>query len=237
MVTVLVFLLNLSTVVRTSTFIAAFQTSGHWSKNEYLEYKNNIPELTEFTSCHWERASFFSERSNEIWTYCQYKSVNETNLRCVSIYYYPPNPNGKIVFGFNIPDWINDRERITWKFENIEYKHRQWNHFCLVYSNPVGTVKLYHNGELFNNISILDDSWTHAPAMPDSRNAYDAALIVGQDPDVMRGKFDKHQSFAGDIAELNIYTGILNEEVIRKLARCTYSKEVISLLGVQTVSM
>ena len=56
------------------TFIASFQSSGKWTADEYLEYNGNIPALREFTSCHWEKAKFFSEKESLIWSYCQHFS-------------------------------------------------------------------------------------------------------------------------------------------------------------------
>ena len=52
------------------SFEIKFQTSGDWSKDQYVEYQGNIPQLKEFTSCHWEKLWYFSAVSNFIWAYC-----------------------------------------------------------------------------------------------------------------------------------------------------------------------
>ena len=68
-------------------FIASFQSSGQWIPDEYLEYSGNVPALKEFTSCHWERARFFSEKMSAIWTYCHHFTDHDKILRCIQIYF------------------------------------------------------------------------------------------------------------------------------------------------------
>lgn len=49
---------------------------------------------------------------------------------------------------------------------------------------------------------------------------YDAAMIFGQEPDKMRGNFDKFQAFVGDLAEFNLWSYIISETEIMDMAQC-----------------
>ena len=79
----LCFLLQL-TNAKTS-FEAVFQNSNIWSAQEWLEYQGNIPELKEFTACHWEKLQYFALRSNTIWAYCAVRSKAKKKLSCIQL--------------------------------------------------------------------------------------------------------------------------------------------------------
>ena len=49
-----------------NTFKVEFQSSGDWSKDEWLEHEGKIPQLSEFTACHWEKIIYFSQDINTI---------------------------------------------------------------------------------------------------------------------------------------------------------------------------
>ena len=57
-------------------------------------------------------------------------------------------------------------------------------------------------------------------AMKDSEKMFDTALIFGQEPDVMRGKFDNLQAFLGDLCEFNIWSYVLTTSNIQDMASC-----------------
>ena len=111
---IVLFLLKpLLIIANESSFIASFQSSGHWSKNEFLEYNDSISELKEFTACHWEKARFFSEQYNVPWSYCQYLSHTdqiENKLRCVEPAYLYPSTSGKVGFVTLFEGWTKPNE-------------------------------------------------------------------------------------------------------------------------------
>ena len=80
---VLLFLVPCYSTAEYSSFIASFQSQGYWSEHEYLEYKDELPEMKSFTVCHWEKTQFLSDSFNTIWAYCHHLSVNDLSLRCM----------------------------------------------------------------------------------------------------------------------------------------------------------
>ena len=49
---------------------------------------------------------------------------------------------------------------------------------------------------------------------------FDHAFIFGQDPDKMRGGFEKFQSFIGDLTGLNLWNYLQNDSKIMDMALC-----------------
>ena len=207
-----------------SSFVASFQSSGDWSETEYLEYKESIPELRVFTVCHWEKNQFFSERLNTMWAYCQQNSKHNQTMTCIETFYSTPDAKGDIWFHLYRSSWGNRKSNMLKSFDGISYRHRHWNHFCLVYSTPANRVRLYHNGQQFHSL-LLEENIDHIPyTMPKSTLPYDSAFIIGQEPDSMRGSFDKGEAFPGDISELNVWDRVLDDVEITELANCKHIK-------------
>ena len=212
-----------------SSFIASFHSLGYWSENEYLEYKNNFPEFKVFTACHWEKAQFFSQSFNGIWAYCQHHSQNDLTLRCIQAIYKPPDERGNIELMLNKFNLHSKGSKEIRKWV-VPYRHMHWNHFCWVHPNDSNETELYHNGEkiqIYQSYQIIDDS-EHNEFIPlnmsKSTEVYDSAFIIGQEPDSMRGSFEKDESFPGDISELNIWDRVLDEADISGMAKCKYEK-------------
>jgi len=88
-----------------TSFIASFQSLGYWSQNEYLEYKDSLPQMKEFTVCHWEKTQFFSEQLHTIWAYCQQNSEKNVSVTCIEMFYYIPDVKGDIVFTLYRSSW------------------------------------------------------------------------------------------------------------------------------------
>lgn len=71
----------------------------------------------------------------------------------------------------------------------------------------------------------MDENGFNGPAIDGNENAYEAAFIIGQEPDSMRGDYAESQGFSGDITELNIWNMVIEENQIIKMARCESSGE------------
>jgi hypothetical protein len=210
------------------SFIPSFQSSENWSKNEYIEFVDNIPELKEFTSCHWEKTLSFSKSLNNVWSYCQFLSESDLELRCVNVYYNYPTTDGKVSFRTLFQNWSGEKAHFTIEYGNVSYKYQDWNHFCVVYSSFCGYSSLYHNGKLITNISLLNNTdigINRVPSIPGGASAHDSSFIIGQEPDSMRGSFSKFQAFPGDIAELNLWDRSLKVEEIYQIANCFSAKK------------
>ena len=202
-----------------NSFIASFQSSGEWLKDEWIEYNHEIPLLTEFTACHWEKVQYFSEQINTVWAYCMFVTKDDSKMRCVEVYYlFSSNIGGNIDFKGWFDGWSD--EALYIEFKNVSYRHRAWNHFCWSYSGKTGMNTLYHNGQLVGTISLLDYYGIYGPLIQGTRTVYESAFIIGQEPDSMRGDYKKSQAFPGQIAELNIWNRILEKEEISKMATC-----------------
>ena len=150
---VLVFMIPRHCTSKYSSFIASFQSSGEWSENEYLEYKDILPELNMFTVCHWEKTQFFSERFNTIWAYCQHNIENNVTLGCLEAMYTTPNEKGDIKMSLT-KFHLRSKGSIEYKQWVMKYKHWHWNHFCFVHPNDSNEIKLYHNGEKIKILPI-----------------------------------------------------------------------------------
>jgi hypothetical protein len=86
---------------------------------------------------------------------------------------------------------------------------------CWYYSSETGINKLYYNGNLIgsNEISGL-------PLVESTHNFYDHSVILGQEPDSIRGDFAEDQSFFGSIAEFNIWNHSIDSSTIVDMAGC-----------------
>ena len=88
-------------VFMNKSFILDFQSSGVWSKDEFAKFNGKIPTLKEFTSCHWERDTYFAISSTNIWSYCYHEINGENNMKCVQLYYQGNRrvANRDVIFG------------------------------------------------------------------------------------------------------------------------------------------
>ena len=142
----------------TKSFIASFQSSGKWSKDEWLEYTGKFPPLVEFTVCHWEKVQYFSTGINTVWAYCLFATKNESRMKCVEVFHRGNSIPSTVGGNTDFVGWINGwtDSTIYADFINVSYRHREWNHFCWSYSSITGINKAYHNGKLINTISLME---------------------------------------------------------------------------------
>ena len=69
-----------------ASFEMIFQSSYDWSENEMVEFNGRMPNLSEFTSCHWEKLYYFASRSSSIWSYCYHQANVQSKLDCIQLY-------------------------------------------------------------------------------------------------------------------------------------------------------
>lgn len=203
------------------SFIAHFQKSGKWSSRESLEFKGSfLTTVREFTACHWEKLSYFSSYCNTIWTYCEITNNSNGRLRCIEAATEADNSTGgrDVLFGLWIDGWTATPIHVNFKVS--PYLHRTWNHFCWTYSSITGINELYHNGILVGIKSSVDEHGTTGPAINASESVYDASIILGQEPDTIRGDYDPTQAFFGELAEFNMWDTILHKKMIRQMGQC-----------------
>ena len=204
------------------TFSVHLQKSGKWSSKEFLEFKGNfISDLEIFTVCHWENLDYFSTRFNTIWNYCENTTTTNNRLKCIVAWIEPDDSTGGRHANFVI--WIDGwtGTTIIRKFK-VRYLHRSWNHFCWIYSRDVDKNEVYHNGEQVYTEVIPTADFRKGPQIKRSKDVYDSSIIIGQEPDKMRGNFDQAQTFYGKVAEFNMWDKPLDKHVIRKMGECGF---------------
>ena len=201
------------------SFITSFHSSGKWNKDEWIEYKDDIPSFNEFTACHWEKIEYFSDQINTVWSYCMYLTKEDPKLRCLEVYYLISSNIGRNI---DFKGWIDGwtEESVYIEFKKVPYHHQRWNHFCWTYSNQTGMNNLYHNGEKISSVDLKKTHEAFDFFIPGSRNVFDSSFIIGQEPDSLRGGYSESQGFPGDIGELNIWNTVLKVELISSIAKC-----------------
>lgn len=208
-------------VTNAKRFMVHLQSSEKWSKNEWMEYKGHIPELTEFTVCHWENLRYFSSSETTVWSYCGIISKKSTPFRCIGIYSsgVRASANRKVKFGVWLEGWT--KSAIADILEVKDYRHRNWNHVCWSYSSVSSANKLYFNGDLVGHLSMyLENRSMITTPVHDSINSYKSAFIVGQDQDIIKGGYNSAESYYGEISELNMWSPMLANSKISSMAEC-----------------
>ena len=136
------------------TFIVSFQSNGRLSTEEWVEYKEKLPIMREFTACHWERLMYFATDYTAVWGYCKQSFKNDTSIKCTQFYHRgdPSTMNRQIkVYG-----WIGGKTETSVKIE--KYFHRAWSHFCWHYSSLTGNSTFYYNGQLAGVVHTTENA-------------------------------------------------------------------------------
>ena len=214
------FLSNVA-IGRETSFIASFQTgivdSYSAGSDVWMESPKKIPSLREFTVCHWIKLKFFNIKFVAcLWSYCTV--ANETDEMeclevCLASIENTANRNLRILGWMPLKNSIARVSKVL-----RSYRHRSWTHICWTFSAITGISRFYHDGILLGT-DRLNTSMNDV-AMKDSEKMFDTALIFGQEPDVMRGKFDNLQAFLGDLCEFNIWSYVLTTSNIQDMASC-----------------
>ena len=118
------------------TFFLSFENSKQ--ATDSAEFKDPLPELSEFSICHWDKPEVFSDNLNSIWNYC-FASKGEDRIDCFQLWLnlVGSTANRHISIGFRITyrDDNDKRRFFGLKEDIIPYPHRTWNHYCWLYSN------------------------------------------------------------------------------------------------------
>ena len=110
------------------SFIASFQSSEKWSKDEWLQYNDIIPSFNEFTACHWEKIKHFSDQINTVWSYCFYLTEEDQKMNCVEVYYQISSNIGRKI---DFTGWIDGLSDVPLyiEFKKVPYHYKAWNDF------------------------------------------------------------------------------------------------------------
>ena len=205
------------------TFVTSFQTNIKdntlATADVWIEFSSQIPRAREFTVCHWIKIKFYnSDIAACLWSYCTVEKLGhkmECLQVCMKSAYHTMNRNLSFERGIK----LRHQDKVDYK--NIElkyYHHRTWTHLCWSYSSLTGNSKYYHDGVVFGVERFNVSNGNVALRASSEMNDY--ALIFGQDPDRMRGGFEKEQAFLGHLSELNIWNLTLSDLDILEMASC-----------------
>ena len=204
-----------------NTFLMSFQGEiegpEQASNDAWIEFSNAIPSAKEFTSCFWMKLRFYNFKYAAcLWSYCTVQNLGN-KMKCLRICLKGITESGNrdLAIAVQIPSNTAAKDISV----NINpYIHRTWGHFCWSFSAINGENKFYYNGILIG-IEIITVVNIDV-AMHDANKAQEGTLLFGQEPDIMRGEFDKREAFLGDLSELNFWNYTLNDRAIKDLALC-----------------
>ena len=54
----------------TPSFYLSFRRSDTLSKEEWAAFLGPMPDLKEFSVCHWDKPKYFNDQINAVWNYC-----------------------------------------------------------------------------------------------------------------------------------------------------------------------
>ena len=202
------------------SFFVSFQSnikSASPSNNQWIELINPILPSKELTICLWFKAQYFNiDVAINLWSYCTVKSKGD-EMRCLQTWLSPlkESANKDVVVKMRVP-WDEEMQEFSMKVRS--FIHRSWAHFCWSLSSITGIGKLYYNGTPLGVHSFHGTN--NKTVIGNSRNVFDAAFIFGQEPDTMRGSYDKYQAFIGDLTEMNLWNIIMDDAIIKEMAQC-----------------
>ena len=203
------------------SFVAHFQPKINGSispsTDELIEFTNDIPNSKEFTACHWIKTNYFNQDvSFTLWSYCTIEVADDT-MQCLQIWLkgYSKSLDRNVEIHAFIPS-TQKNIRIVRVVRG--FLHRTWVHFCWSLSSITKESRFYYNGKSLGTDIVPVAN--HVNIIKDSSQMFDHAFIFGQDPDKMRGGFEKFQSFIGDLTGLNLWNYLQNDSKIMDMALC-----------------
>ena len=204
----------LDIVIAKHSFIASFQSDGSWSTDHWMKYDRKISNVqNEFTLCHWEKIRYFSPSINTIWTYCYITVESDGELHCWTLY-----QSINLESAGRYVDVVASSKSWSITAYAIQYKHRQWNHICFLYSMSKEIRKIYYNGEL-----VKEEREGNFTRFENGGSVLDSAFVIGQEQDVIGGGYDAAQLLNGEISEFNMWNTLLSETEIQFLSKCQSS--------------
>ena len=203
-------------VLTSPTFTISMQQSGKAvTTDEWAMYNDKIHQITkEFTICHWDKLQYFTDNINTLWSYCYVHDENST-LFCLEMDYslIPSKANRHTILNA----WIG---KSVMSGEIVPFNHRKWNHACWTYSTASGYSRIYYNGEILVSIQMIPDE--NVTVLEGFKDATDAAFVIGQQQDKVRGGYNTNQLYIGEIGELNMWDHVLNIDDVIELSKCKH---------------
>ncbi|XP_036427652.1 neuronal pentraxin-2b [Colossoma macropomum] len=155
--------------------------------------KKSLPEMYAFTVCMWLKSS--------------------------------ASPGIGTPFSYGVPGQANEIVLIEWGNNPMELlindkvaqlplslSDGRWHHICITWTTRDGLWEAYQDGQRLGSGENLAP-WH--PIKPDG------VLILGQEQDVVGGRFDATQAFVGELSHFNIWDRVLRPIDISNMANCS----------------
>nr|XP_033785356.1 neuronal pentraxin receptor [Geotrypetes seraphini] len=160
----------------------------------YARMKKTLPQLYAFSLCVWLK----SKASSGVGTPFSYSVTGQ------------PNEIVLLEWGHN-PMELLINDKITQL--PLSLKDGQWHHICISWTTRDGVWAAFQDGEKRGTSENLS-AWHPIRS--------GGVIILGQEQDVLGGRFDATQAFVGEIAQLNMWDRILTPAEILGIANCTH---------------
>ncbi|XP_072312651.1 neuronal pentraxin-2b [Eucyclogobius newberryi] len=159
----------------------------------YGRITKSLPEMYAFTLCMWIKSS----ASPGIGTPFSYGVPGQANE--IVLIEWGNNP---------IELLINDKVAQL----PIEVRDGKWHHICVSWTTRDGQWDAYQDGD---KIGTGENLAAWHPIKPGG------VIILGQEQDVVGGRFDAGQAFVGELSQVNIWDRILKPSEIQTMANCS----------------
>ncbi|CAL9698863.1 unnamed protein product [Knipowitschia caucasica] len=159
----------------------------------YGRITKSLPEMYAFTLCMWIK----SNASPGIGTPFSYGVPGQANE--IVLIEWGNNP---------IELLINDKVAQL----PIEVRDGKWHHICVSWTTRDGQWDAYQDGE---KLGTGDNLAAWHPIKPGG------VIILGQEQDVVGGRFDAGQAFVGELSQVNIWDRVLKPTEVQSMANCS----------------
>ncbi|KAJ8253914.1 hypothetical protein COCON_G00205260 [Conger conger] len=159
----------------------------------YGRIKKSLPEMYAFTICMWLKSS----ASPGIGTPFSYAVPGQANE--IVLIEWGTNPMELLV---------NDKVAQL----PLSVSDGHWHHVCITWTTRDGYWEAYQDGEKLGSGENL------APWHPIKPGG---AIILGQEQDIVGGRFDATQAFVGELSQFNVWDRVLRPADIEGLANCS----------------
>ncbi|XP_029978228.1 neuronal pentraxin-2b [Sphaeramia orbicularis] len=159
----------------------------------YGRITKSLPEMYAFTLCMWIKSS----ASPGVGTPFSYGVPGQANE--IVLIEWGNNP---------IELLINDKVAQL----PLEVRDGRWHHICISWTTRDGQWEAYQDGE---KLGTGDNLAAWHPIKPGG------VIILGQEQDVVGGRFDAGQAFVGELSQVNIWDRVLKSAEIQSMANCS----------------
>uniref|UniRef100_A0A671MXM2 Neuronal pentraxin IIb n=1 Tax=Sinocyclocheilus anshuiensis TaxID=1608454 RepID=A0A671MXM2_9TELE len=164
-------------------------------RTNYLfgQVKKSLPEMYAFTICMWLKSGL--------------------------------SPGIGTPFSYGVPGQANEIVLIEWGHNPIELlindkvaqlplslSDGRWHHVCITWTTRDGLWEAYQDGQRLGSGENL------APWHPIKPGG---VLILGQEQDVVGGRFDATQAFVGELSHFNVWDRVLRSTDITAMSNCS----------------